>query len=92
MIENAIEAVPKGGVETLSLPRCQITSLYHLDHLVIAKFIDLRDNLINSLRGCQMLQCLVVLNLDNNRVVTCEGLQKLDCLYELSLRNNCILL
>ena len=91
VIENEIEAILKGEVGKLGLTSRQLTMLHHLDHLVIAKTLDLNDNQIVSLRGCEVLQCLTEFNLDNNRVSSCDGLQDLECLQELSLRNNCIL-
>lgn len=90
VIENTLETTPKNDMDNTSLQGKNLTALYHLEHFVTTKFLNLCNNQIQTLKGCVMLQCMKSLNVDNNRISSCDGLESLDCLEELSIKNNCI--
>lgn len=89
IMENTVERLSEGDTEIVVVNQ-DLTTLYHLDHLVSMKVVDLSKNKISSLvPACQLL-CIEQLYLDDNCIADCCGLEDLPCLTTLRLRNNCI--
>ncbi|KTG47527.1 hypothetical protein cypCar_00027137, partial [Cyprinus carpio] len=76
----------------LSLLTQNLTTLCHLDQLLLVTHINLSSNqLLRLPPQFAMLQCLEVLEADDNAIESLEGLYHLPKLEEVSLRNNRIL-
>ncbi|XP_046842365.1 geranylgeranyl transferase type-2 subunit alpha-like isoform X2 [Xenia sp. Carnegie-2017] len=74
----------------IQLSHMDLTTLYHMDRLLLMTDIDLSNNRLRSLDGCNMLQSARKICLDNNNlevIVNKQGLN-LPYLKELSLNNN----
>lgn len=92
-LENAIERHRSNKEETkraIDLSNMDLTSLSHMDQLVLAKDINLCDNKLTSLDECNMLQCVRTVDASNNNLqfITRRHALKLSLLEELSLSNN----
>ncbi|PFX23521.1 Geranylgeranyl transferase type-2 subunit alpha [Stylophora pistillata] len=77
----------------IDLSNMDLTSLSHMDQLVLMKDINLCDNKLTSLDECNMLQCVRTVDASNNNLqfITRRHAFKLSLLEELSLSNNSIL-
>ncbi|KAJ8333308.1 hypothetical protein SKAU_G00422040 [Synaphobranchus kaupii] len=70
-------------------PSQKLTSLCHLDQLLLVTHINLSSNQLQTLPPqFAMLQCLEVLEADDNVIENLYGLYHLPRLEEVSLRNN----
>lgn len=92
-LENAIERHRSNKEETrreIDLSNMDLTSLPHMDQLVLMKNVNLGHNQLTSLEECNMLQCVRTMDVSNNnlRFITRRHALKLCLLEELSLSNN----
>lgn len=89
MIENTILKMEYAEVRVFSIPDKNLTTLCHLDQLLLVTHINLSSNQLRRLPlQFAMLQCLEVLEADNNLIENLEGLYRLPKLEEVHLRNN----
>ncbi|XP_067088200.1 geranylgeranyl transferase type-2 subunit alpha-like [Osmerus mordax] len=89
MIENTILKMEYAEVRVFSISDKNLTTLCHLDQLLLVTHINLSSNqLINLPPQFAMLQCLEVLDADDNAIEELEGLNHLPKLEEVSLKNN----
>ncbi|XP_007442241.1 geranylgeranyl transferase type-2 subunit alpha [Python bivittatus] len=89
LIENSILKMEYAEARVVDLSQKGLTTLCHLEHLLLVTHLNLSDNLLPSLPPTlAMLRCLEVLEADDNRVESLDGLPPLPCVEELSLRNN----
>lgn len=92
-VENAIErhrSIKDGGSRSIDLSNMDLTFLSHMDQLVLMKEVNLSHNHLSSLDECNMLQCVIALDVSNNelRHITKRHALRLNKLQELSLSNN----
>ena len=75
------------------VPSQDLTFLSHMDQLVLMKEVNLSHNHLSSLDECNMLQCVITLDVSNNELqhITKRHALRLNRLQELSLSNNSIL-
>ncbi|KAM9762485.1 geranylgeranyl transferase type-2 subunit alpha isoform 1-T1 [Menidia menidia] len=89
MIENTILKMEYAEVRVFSISDRNLTTLCHLDQLLLVTHINLSSNQLQRLPPqFAMLQCLEVLEADNNCIENLEGVYHLLRLEEVSLRNN----
>uniref|UniRef100_A0A6Q2X5R6 Geranylgeranyl transferase type-2 subunit alpha n=1 Tax=Esox lucius TaxID=8010 RepID=A0A6Q2X5R6_ESOLU len=89
MIENTILKMEYAEVRVFSLSDKNLTTLCHLDQLLLVTHINLSSNqLLRLPPQFAMLQCLEVLEADNNAIENLEGLYHLPKLEDVSLKNN----
>lgn len=89
MIENTILKMEYAEVRVFSISDKNLTTLCHLDQLLLVTHINLSSNQLRRLPlQFAMLQCLEVLEADNNLIENLEGLYRLPKLEEVHLRNN----
>ncbi|KAJ8278247.1 hypothetical protein GJAV_G00085540 [Gymnothorax javanicus] len=89
MIENTILKMEYAEVRVFSLSGKKLTTLCHLDQLLLVTHINLSSNQLQALPAqFSVLQCLEVLEADDNVIENLEGLYHLPRLEEVSLRNN----
>uniref|UniRef100_A0A8C2DHC6 Geranylgeranyl transferase type-2 subunit alpha n=1 Tax=Cyprinus carpio TaxID=7962 RepID=A0A8C2DHC6_CYPCA len=89
LIENTILKMEYAEVRVFSLSNKNLTTLCHLDQLLLVTHINLSSNqLLRLPPQFAMLQCLEVLEADDNAIESLEGLYHLPKLEEVSLRNN----
>ncbi|KAI1888777.1 hypothetical protein AGOR_G00172210 [Albula goreensis] len=89
MIENTILKMEYAEVRVFSLSGKKLTTLCHLDQLLLVTHINLSSNQLQALPPqFAMLQCLEVLEADDNVIESLCGLYHLPRLEEVSLRNN----
>ncbi|XP_033821408.1 geranylgeranyl transferase type-2 subunit alpha [Periophthalmus magnuspinnatus] len=89
MIENTILKMEYAEVRVFSISDKNLTTLCHLDQLVLVTHINLSSNQLHRLPlQFAMLQCLEVLEADSNLIENLEGLYHLPNLEEVLLRNN----
>ncbi|XP_040896848.1 geranylgeranyl transferase type-2 subunit alpha isoform X2 [Toxotes jaculatrix] len=89
MIENTILKMEYAEVRVFSISDKNLTTLCHLDQLLLVTHINLSSNHLQRLPPqFAMLQCLEVLEADNNSIENLEGLYRLPRLEEVSLKNN----
>ncbi|XP_030642856.1 geranylgeranyl transferase type-2 subunit alpha [Chanos chanos] len=89
MIENTILKMEYAEVRVFSLSDKNLTSLCHLDQLLLVTHINLSSNrLLRLPPQFAMLQCVEVLEAEDNTIESLEGLYHLPSLQEVSLRNN----
>lgn len=89
LIENTILKMEYAEVRVFSLSNKNLTTLCHLDQLLLVTHINLSSNqLLRLPPQLAMLQCLEVLEVDDNAIESLEGLYHLPKLEEVSLRNN----
>ncbi|XP_024114892.1 geranylgeranyl transferase type-2 subunit alpha [Oryzias melastigma] len=89
MIENTILKMEYAEVRVFSICDRSLTSLCHLDQLLLVTHINLSSNQLQRLPPqFAMLQCLEVLEADNNFLENLEGIYHLPRLQEVSLKNN----
>ncbi|RXN02775.1 geranylgeranyl transferase type-2 subunit alpha [Labeo rohita] len=89
LIENTILKMEYAEVRVFSLSNKSLTTLCHLDQLLLVTHINLSSNqLLRLPPQFAMLQCLEVLEADDNAIEGLEGLHHLPKLEEVSLRNN----
>ncbi|AWP11239.1 putative geranylgeranyl transferase type-2 subunit alpha isoform 3 [Scophthalmus maximus] len=92
MIENTILKMEYAEVRVFSISDKNLTTLCHLDQLLLVTHINLSSNQLQRLPPqFAMLQCLEVLEADNNSIENLEGLYHLPKLEEVLLKNNSIL-
>uniref|UniRef100_A0A674NN21 Geranylgeranyl transferase type-2 subunit alpha n=1 Tax=Takifugu rubripes TaxID=31033 RepID=A0A674NN21_TAKRU len=92
MIENTILKMEYAEVRVFSIADKNLTTLCHLDQLLLVTHISLSSNQLEQLPPqFAMLQCLEVLEADNNKIEKLEGVYQLPKLEEVLLRNNSIL-
>uniref|UniRef100_A0A3P8UVU2 Geranylgeranyl transferase type-2 subunit alpha n=1 Tax=Cynoglossus semilaevis TaxID=244447 RepID=A0A3P8UVU2_CYNSE len=92
MIENTILKMEYAEVRVFSISEKSLTTLCHLDQLLLVTHINLSSNKLQRLPPqFAMLQCLEVLEADNNSIENLEGLHNLPKLEEVLLKNNSIL-
>uniref|UniRef100_A0A665VDD2 Geranylgeranyl transferase type-2 subunit alpha n=1 Tax=Echeneis naucrates TaxID=173247 RepID=A0A665VDD2_ECHNA len=89
MIENTILKMEYAEVRVFSISDKNLTTLCHLDQLLLVTHINLSSNQLQRLPPqFAMLQCLEVLEADNNNIENLEGLFCLSKLEEINLKNN----
>uniref|UniRef100_W5K0A0 Geranylgeranyl transferase type-2 subunit alpha n=1 Tax=Astyanax mexicanus TaxID=7994 RepID=W5K0A0_ASTMX len=89
MIENTILKMEYAEVRVFSLSDKNLSTLCHLDQLLLVTHINLSSNqLVRFPPQFSMLQCLEVLEADDNAIGNLEGLYHLPKLEEVSLKNN----
>ncbi|KAJ8371850.1 hypothetical protein AAFF_G00299450, partial [Aldrovandia affinis] len=89
MMENTILKMEYAEVRVFSLSGKKLTTLSHLDQLLLVTHINISSNQLQALPPqFAMLQCLEVLEVDDNIIENLYGLYHLPRLEELSLRNN----
>uniref|UniRef100_A0A3B5KM27 Geranylgeranyl transferase type-2 subunit alpha n=1 Tax=Takifugu rubripes TaxID=31033 RepID=A0A3B5KM27_TAKRU len=89
MIENTILKMEYAEVRVFSIADKNLTTLCHLDQLLLVTHISLSSNQLEQLPPqFAMLQCLEVLEADNNKIEKLEGVYQLPKLEEVLLRNN----
>uniref|UniRef100_A0A4W6CLS3 Geranylgeranyl transferase type-2 subunit alpha n=1 Tax=Lates calcarifer TaxID=8187 RepID=A0A4W6CLS3_LATCA len=89
MIENTILKMEYAEVRVFSISDKNLTTLCHLDQLLLVTHISLSSNQLQQLPPqFAMLQCLEVLEADNNCIGNLEGLYHLPKLEEVYLKNN----
>ncbi|XP_058495378.1 geranylgeranyl transferase type-2 subunit alpha [Solea solea] len=89
MIENTIMKMEYAEVRVFSISDKNLTTLCHLDQLLLVTHINLSSNQLQRLPPqFAMLQCLEVLEADNNSIENVEGLYRLPKLEEVLLKNN----
>ncbi|XP_018599722.1 geranylgeranyl transferase type-2 subunit alpha [Scleropages formosus] len=89
MIENTILKMEYAEVRVFSLCEKNLSTLCHLDQLLLVTHINLSSNQLLGLPPqFAMLQCLEVLQADDNAIENLEGVYHLSKLEEVSLRNN----
>lgn len=89
MMENTILKMEYAEVRVFSISDKNVTTLCHLDQLLLVTHINLSSNQLRRLPlQFAMLQCLEVLEADNNLIENLEGLYHLPKLEELLLKNN----
>uniref|UniRef100_A0A3Q2ZQY2 Geranylgeranyl transferase type-2 subunit alpha n=1 Tax=Kryptolebias marmoratus TaxID=37003 RepID=A0A3Q2ZQY2_KRYMA len=89
MIENTILKMEYAEVRVFSISDQNLTTLCHLDQLLLVTHINLSSNDLQRLPPqFAMLQCLEVLEADNNFIESLEGVYRLPKLEEVSLKNN----
>ncbi|KAK1803496.1 hypothetical protein P4O66_020928, partial [Electrophorus voltai] len=89
MIENTILKMEYAEVRVFSLSDKNLSTLCHLDQLLLVTHINLSSNQLLKLPPqFAMLHCLKVLEADNNAIENLEGLYQLPKLEDVSLRNN----
>ncbi|KAM9445128.1 geranylgeranyl transferase type-2 subunit alpha [Clarias gariepinus] len=89
MIENTILKMEYAEVRVVSLSDKNLSTLCHLDQLLLVTHINLCSNqLVKLPPQFAMLHCLEVLEVDNNAIENLEGLYHLPNLEEVSLKNN----
>uniref|UniRef100_A0A7N6C2V2 Geranylgeranyl transferase type-2 subunit alpha n=1 Tax=Anabas testudineus TaxID=64144 RepID=A0A7N6C2V2_ANATE len=89
MIENTILKMEYAEVRVFSITDKNLTTLCHLDQLLLVTHINLSSNQLRRLPPqFAMLQCLEVLEVDNNSIENLEGLYHLPKLEEVLLKNN----
>uniref|UniRef100_A0A3B4X660 Geranylgeranyl transferase type-2 subunit alpha n=1 Tax=Seriola lalandi dorsalis TaxID=1841481 RepID=A0A3B4X660_SERLL len=92
MIENTILKMEYAEVRVFSISEKNLTTLCHLDQLLLVTHISLSSNQLQRLPPqFAMLQCLEVLEADNNSIENLEGVYHLPKLEEVDLKNNSIL-
>ncbi|CAI9744170.1 geranylgeranyl transferase type-2 subunit alpha-like [Octopus vulgaris] len=89
-IENQIKSMD-GSQAKLVLKGLDLSTVYHLEHLVSVQVLDLSSNNISRLHTFAYLQSVESLDLDHNKINSVEGLGLLPNLTHLSLRHNCLL-
>uniref|UniRef100_A0A1A8D5A5 Geranylgeranyl transferase type-2 subunit alpha n=1 Tax=Nothobranchius kadleci TaxID=1051664 RepID=A0A1A8D5A5_NOTKA len=89
MIENTILKMEYAEVRVFSISDQNLTTLCHLDQLLLVTHINLSSNRLQRLPPqFAMLQCLEVFEADNNSIKSLEGVYCLPKLEEISLKNN----
>ncbi|XP_068449087.1 geranylgeranyl transferase type-2 subunit alpha [Clinocottus analis] len=89
MIENTILKMEYAEVRVFSLSGKKLTTLCHLDQLLLVTHINLSSNQLQRLPPqFAMLRCLQVLEVDDNSIESLEGVYHLPKLEEVLLRNN----
>ncbi|XP_007550708.1 geranylgeranyl transferase type-2 subunit alpha isoform X2 [Poecilia latipinna] len=89
MIENTILKMEYAEVRVFSISDRNLTTLCHLDQLLLVTHINLSSNQLRRLPPqFAMLQCLEVVEADNNSIENLEGVYHLPKLEEVSLKNN----
>ncbi|KAF5894695.1 geranylgeranyl transferase type-2 subunit alpha, partial [Clarias magur] len=89
MIENTILKMEYAEVRVVSLSDKDLSTLCHLDQLLLVTHINLCSNqLVKLPPQFAMLHCLEVLEVDDNAIGNLEGLYHLPNLEEVSLKNN----
>lgn len=89
MIENTILKMEYAEVRVFSISDKNLTTLCHLDQLMLVTHINLSSNHLQRLPPqFAMLQCLEVLEADNNAIENLEGVYHLPKLEEVLLKNN----
>ncbi|XP_061634297.1 geranylgeranyl transferase type-2 subunit alpha isoform X2 [Phyllopteryx taeniolatus] len=91
MIENTILKMEYAEVRVFSVANKNLTTLCHLDQLLLITHINLSSNQLRRIAAhFSMLQCLEVLEADNNSIENLEGVYCLPKLEEVLLKNNYI--
>uniref|UniRef100_A0A672H0J7 Geranylgeranyl transferase type-2 subunit alpha n=1 Tax=Salarias fasciatus TaxID=181472 RepID=A0A672H0J7_SALFA len=89
MIENTILKMEYAEVRVFSISDKNLTTLCHLDQLLLVTHINLSSNQLQRLPPqFAMLQCLEVLEAANNAIENLEGVYHLPKLEEVVLKNN----
>uniref|UniRef100_A0A0K8RW36 Geranylgeranyl transferase type-2 subunit alpha n=1 Tax=Crotalus horridus TaxID=35024 RepID=A0A0K8RW36_CROHD len=89
LIENSVLKMEYADSRVVDLSQKSLTSLCHLEHLLLVTHLNLSDNLLSALPPTlAMMRCLEVMEADDNQIESLEGVPPLPCLEELSLRNN----
>ncbi|XP_061744747.1 geranylgeranyl transferase type-2 subunit alpha [Nerophis ophidion] len=89
MIENTILKMEYAEVRVFSVADKNLTTLCHLDQLLLVTHIDLSSNQLRLIPAhFAMLQCLEVLEADDNSIEHIEGVWCLPKLEEVLLKNN----
>lgn len=89
LIENTILKMEYAEVRVFSLSDKNLSTLCHLDQLLLVTHINLCSNQLMKLPPqFAMLHCLEVLEADDNAIENLEGLYHLPNLEEVSLKNN----
>ncbi|XP_032094274.1 geranylgeranyl transferase type-2 subunit alpha-like, partial [Thamnophis elegans] len=89
LIENSVLKMEYADSRVVDLAHKGLTSLCHLEHLLLVTHLNLSDNLLSAFPSTvAMMRCLEVMEADDNQIESLEGLPPLPSLEELSLRNN----
>ncbi|XP_077572773.1 geranylgeranyl transferase type-2 subunit alpha [Stigmatopora nigra] len=89
MIENTILKMEYAEVRVLSAVNKNLTTLCHLDQLLLITHINLSSNQLRRISAhFSMLQCLEVLEAEDNSIENLEGVYGLPKLQEVLLKNN----
>ncbi|XP_069796994.1 LOW QUALITY PROTEIN: geranylgeranyl transferase type-2 subunit alpha [Narcine bancroftii] len=89
LVQNAILKMEYAEARVIDLAHKDLTTLCHLDQLLLVTHLDLSGNRLRRLPSAfRALQCLQVLQADGNEIEKIEGLSKLPKLEEVSLREN----
>ncbi|KAJ3599004.1 hypothetical protein NHX12_032967 [Muraenolepis orangiensis] len=89
MIENTILKMEYAEVRVFSISDKKLSTLCHLDQLLLVTHINLSSNELRRLPPqFSMLQCLEVLEADNNSIEDLEGVYQLPKLEDISIKNN----
>lgn len=92
MIENTVLKMEYAEVRVFSISDKGLTTLCHLDQLLLVTHINLSSNQLRRLPPqFSMLQCLEVLEAKDNSLEDLEGVRQLPRLEEVLLKNNSIL-
>ncbi|TNN29650.1 Geranylgeranyl transferase type-2 subunit alpha [Liparis tanakae] len=92
MIENTVLKMEYAEVRVFSISDKGLTTLCHLDQLLLVTHINLSSNQLRRLPPqFSMLQCLEVLKAEDNSLEDLEGVRQLLRLEEVLLKNNSIL-
>uniref|UniRef100_G3NAQ1 Geranylgeranyl transferase type-2 subunit alpha n=1 Tax=Gasterosteus aculeatus aculeatus TaxID=481459 RepID=G3NAQ1_GASAC len=89
MIENTVLKMEYAEVRVFSISDKKLTTLCHLDQLLLVTHMNLSSNQLQRLPPqFSMLQCLEVLEAENNSIEDLEGVFHLPRLEEVLLKNN----
>ncbi|MBN3304438.1 PGTA transferase, partial [Amia calva] len=89
LIENTILKMEYAEARVFILSGKNLTTLSHLDQLLLVTHINLSSNQLRTLPPhVAMLQCLEVLEVEDNQIDNVDGLYHLPRLEEVCLRNN----
>ncbi len=87
MIENALMKLDDSCRE-LNLSGLDLTSLPHVEHMVLLTSLDLSANQLSELPDLSSLQCLRHIKLDDNRLTSLEQLKDIPSLIRVTATNN----
>uniref|UniRef100_A0A8C4PXB5 Geranylgeranyl transferase type-2 subunit alpha n=1 Tax=Eptatretus burgeri TaxID=7764 RepID=A0A8C4PXB5_EPTBU len=88
-VEDGLLCMEYAETRVLHLARKELTSLFHLDLMVLVTHLDVSGNCLHVLPlAMSCLQCLQVLHADDNEIEDIEGVRNLPVLQDVCLKNN----